>query len=113
MEHTTFCADLHKPRYKLLVAVLCCPDAGHSANQLVDGIVPLPNTGQQEAICLSIVPLTSEAKVSMGARVPDVRTTQRAASLTPLKATAGFMDHRHSCTTQVEALLSSSLRLKQ
>ena len=48
----------------------------------------------------------------MGARVPDVRTTQRAASQTPLKATAGFMDHRHSCTTQVEALLSSSARLK-
>lgn len=40
----------------------------------------------------------------MGARVPDVRTTQRAASRTPLKATAGFMDHRHSCTTQLEAL---------
>ena len=62
-------------------------------------------------ICFT-VRLTSEAKVSMGARVPEVSTTHRAASLTPLKATAGFMDHRHSCTTQVEALLSSSPRLK-
>lgn len=38
---------------------------------------------------------TSEAKPSSGASVPEVSTTLCAAAATVLKATAGFMAHRH------------------
>jgi len=51
---------------------------------------------------------TSDAKESVGAKVPDVSTTQRALSVSSLKATAGLRDHRHSCTTHPETDLSSS-----
>ena len=52
--------------------------------------------------------LTSEAKESVGARVPDVRMTQRALSVSSLKATAGLRDQRHSCTAQPDTADSSS-----
>ena len=63
---------------------------------------------QQQLAGIRAWSLTSDAKESVGASVPDVSTTQRALSVSSLKATAGFRDHRHSCTTKPDSVLSSS-----
>ena len=55
---------------------------------------------------------TSEAKDPSGDSVPEARITERAASDTERKATAGFRLHRHIWTAQPDTSSSSSTLLQ-
>jgi len=53
----------------------------------------------------------SDANDAMGASVPEVSTTQRAAAATSWKASAGLSAQRHSCVVQPPASASADLRI--
>ena len=76
----------------------------------------LMGRNQVDAACIKLLQqeqeLTSEAKPSRGASVPDVRMTERAFSATSANATAGLRHHKHSRTFHCERSLSLSAGLR-